>query len=43
MGEIVLADEISQDTCRLWDSMLREKWIKNRFRRDLGGDGRSLS
>ena len=36
-GTIVLADEISPDTCRLWDSKTGEKLDKNRFRRDLGG------
>ena len=36
-GTIVLADEISPDTCRLWDSATREKLDKDRFRRDLGG------
>ena len=34
---IVLADEISPDTCRLWDSRTGEKLDKDRFRRDLGG------
>ncbi len=36
-GEIILADEISPDTCRLWDSKTNEKLDKDRFRRDLGG------
>ena len=36
-GEIVLADEISPDTCRFWDSTTGEKLDKDRFRRDLGG------
>lgn len=36
-GTIVLADEISPDTCRFWDSVTREKLDKDRFRRDLGG------
>ena len=36
-GSIVLADEISPDTCRLWDSNTHEKLDKDRFRRDLGG------
>ena len=36
-GTIVLADEISPDTCRLWDAKTREKLDKDRFRRDLGG------
>ena len=36
-GAIVLADEISPDTCRLWDIETNEKLDKDRFRRDLGG------
>lgn len=36
-GTIVLADEISPDTCRLWDADTHEKLDKDRFRRDLGG------
>ena len=36
-GTIVLADEISPDTCRLWDAKTGEKLDKDRFRRDLGG------
>ncbi|MDQ3396603.1 MAG: phosphoribosylaminoimidazolesuccinocarboxamide synthase [Deinococcota bacterium] len=36
-GELVLADEISPDTCRLWDKVTGEKLDKDRFRRDLGG------
>lgn len=36
-GTIVLADEISPDTCRLWDEKTHEKLDKDRFRRDLGG------
>lgn len=36
-GTIVLADEISPDTCRFWDSETHEKLDKDRFRRDLGG------
>ena len=36
-GTIVLADEISPDTCRLWDSETGEKLDKDRFRRDMGG------
>ena len=36
-GSIVLADEISPDTCRLWDCDTHEKLDKDRFRRDLGG------
>ena len=35
-GEIILADEISPDTCRLWDAKTNEKLDKDRFRRDLG-------
>ena len=35
-GEILLADEISPDTCRFWDSKTGEKLDKDRFRRDLG-------
>lgn len=35
-GKIVLADEISPDTCRLWDVKTNEKLDKDRFRRDLG-------
>lgn len=35
-GKIVLADEISPDTCRLWDADTNEKLDKDRFRRDLG-------
>ncbi|MGB8451296.1 MAG: phosphoribosylaminoimidazolesuccinocarboxamide synthase [Anaerocolumna sp.] len=35
-GEIILADEISPDTCRLWDIKTHEKLDKDRFRRDLG-------
>ena len=36
-GTVILADEISPDTCRLWDSATGEKLDKDRFRRDLGG------
>ena len=36
-GKIVLADEISPDTCRFWDAKTNEKLDKDRFRRDLGG------
>ena len=36
-GQIVLADEISPDTCRLWDARTGEKLGKDRFRRDMGG------
>lgn len=35
-GEVVLADEISPDTCRLWDEVTHEKLDKDRFRRDMG-------
>ncbi|MFI3328054.1 MAG: phosphoribosylaminoimidazolesuccinocarboxamide synthase [Rikenellaceae bacterium] len=35
-GEIILADEVSPDTCRLWDMTTNEKLDKDRFRRDLG-------
>lgn len=37
-GTIVLADEISPDTCRFWDSTTGEKLDKDRFRRNLGGE-----
>ena len=37
-GPIVLADEISPDTCRFWDSVTKEKLDKDRFRRNLGGE-----
>ncbi len=36
-GQLVLADEISPDTCRFWDSSTHEKLDKDRIRRDLGG------
>ena len=36
-GTLVLADEISPDTCRFWDSETHEKLDKDRFRRDMGG------
>lgn len=36
-GKIVLADEISPDTCRFWDAKTNEKLDKDRFRRDMGG------
>ncbi len=36
-GTVILADEISPDTCRLWDVNTHEKLDKDRFRRDLGG------
>lgn len=35
-GKIILADEISPDTCRLWDKVTKEKLDKDRFRRDMG-------
>ncbi|MGL5416492.1 MAG: phosphoribosylaminoimidazolesuccinocarboxamide synthase [Clostridium sp.] len=35
-GEVILADEISPDTCRFWDSTTGEKLDKDRFRRDMG-------
>jgi len=35
-GNILLADEISPDTCRFWDKVTLEKLDKDRFRRDLG-------
>ena len=38
-GEIVLADEISPDTCRLWDAETNKKLDKDRFRLDLGEFG----
>jgi phosphoribosylaminoimidazole-succinocarboxamide synthase len=36
-GQLVLGDEISPDTCRLWDVETRDKLDKDRFRRDMGG------
>ena len=36
-GTVILADEISPDTCRLWDTETGKKLDKDRFRRDLGG------
>lgn len=36
-GNLILADEISPDTCRFWDTKTKEKLDKDRFRRDLGG------
>ena len=36
-GKIILADEISPDTCRFWDMDTQEKLDKDRFRRDMGG------
>ena len=35
-NEIILADEISPDTCRLWDMKTEKKLDKDRFRKDLG-------
>jgi phosphoribosylaminoimidazole-succinocarboxamide synthase len=35
-GSLVLADELSPDTCRLWDKSTGERMDKDRFRRDLG-------
>src|SRR2546430_5654487 len=40
---IVLADEISPDSCRLWDTQTNEKMDKDRFRRDLGGGNEAYS
>jgi phosphoribosylaminoimidazole-succinocarboxamide synthase len=37
-SRIILADEISPDSCRLWDMVSGEKLDKDRFRRDLGGE-----
>ena len=42
-GEIVLADEISPDTCRFWDAQTNEKMDKDRFRRDLGGEAEAYA
>lgn len=42
-GEIVLADEISPDTCRFWDLDTHEKLDKDRFRRDMGGVGEAYA
>ena len=36
-GTLILADEISPDTCRFWDLKTNEKLDKDRFRRDMGG------
>jgi phosphoribosylaminoimidazole-succinocarboxamide synthase len=36
-SRVILADEISPDSCRLWDTITSEKLDKDRFRRDLGG------
>jgi phosphoribosylaminoimidazole-succinocarboxamide synthase len=35
-GDLILGDEISPDTCRLWDKDTKEKMDKDRFRRDMG-------
>jgi phosphoribosylaminoimidazole-succinocarboxamide synthase len=35
-GRLILADEISPDTCRFWDQATRESMDKDRFRKDLG-------
>jgi phosphoribosylaminoimidazole-succinocarboxamide synthase len=43
MMRIVLADEISPDSCRLWDSVTNEKMDKDRFRRDLGNVAEAYS
>jgi len=37
-GQLILADEISPDTCRFWDAKTGEKLDKDRFRRDMGGE-----
>ena len=42
-GKIILADEISPDTCRLWDADTDKKLDKDRFRKDLGDVSGSLS
>lgn len=42
-GEIVLADEISPDTCRFWDAKTGEKLDKDRFRRGLGGEAEAYA
>ena len=36
-GKLILADEISPDTCRFWDQATKESMDKDRFRKDLGG------
>jgi phosphoribosylaminoimidazole-succinocarboxamide synthase len=36
-NQVILADEISPDTCRLWDADTNKKLDKDRFRRDMGG------
>ena len=42
-NEILLADEISPDTCRLWDVLSEKKLDKDRFRKDLGNINSSIS
>lgn len=42
-GDIVLADEISPDTCRFWDDKTGEKLDKDRFRRDMGGEAEAYN
>lgn len=42
-GTVVLADEISPDTCRFWDAQTNEKMDKDRFRRDLGGEAEAYA
>lgn len=42
-GDIILADEISPDTCRFWDVNTQEKLDKDRFRRDMGGVGEAYA
>jgi phosphoribosylaminoimidazole-succinocarboxamide synthase len=42
MMRIVVADEISPDSCRLWDIKSNDKLDKDRFRRDMGGARRGL-
>ena len=41
--QIILADEISPDTCRFWDDKTGEKLDKDRFRRDLGGEAEAYA
>ena len=36
-GEIILGDEISPDSCRIWDALTHEPLDKDRFRQDMGG------
>ena len=42
-GEIILADEISPDTCRFWDAKTGEKLDKDRFRRDMDDATRAIA